>query len=111
MTENFNGNKYVVENDGEILLTIERVSENNGEVFELISSFLILGYHLYNFPLITIGSVSTVDLILTLEGYWFKYESIGNLVMRTILSSVTSHAALYNKSHHVNGLSIKGYDE
>ena len=28
MTENFNGNKYVVENDGEILLTIERVSEN-----------------------------------------------------------------------------------
>ena len=28
MTENFNGNKYIVENDGEILLTIERVSEN-----------------------------------------------------------------------------------
>ena len=28
MTENFNGSKYVVENDGEILLTIERVSEN-----------------------------------------------------------------------------------
>ena len=28
MTEKFNGNKYVVENNGEILLTIERVSEN-----------------------------------------------------------------------------------
>ena len=28
MTENFNGNKYVAENNGEILLTIERVSEN-----------------------------------------------------------------------------------
>lgn len=28
MTENFNGNKYVAENNGEILLTIERISGN-----------------------------------------------------------------------------------
>lgn len=28
MTENFTGNKYVAENEGEVLLTIEKVSEN-----------------------------------------------------------------------------------
>ena len=28
MTEKFNGNKYVVEDNGEILLTIERIAEN-----------------------------------------------------------------------------------
>lgn len=28
MAENFNGNKYVVENNGEMLLTIEKISDN-----------------------------------------------------------------------------------
>ena len=28
MTENFTGNKYVAENEGEVLLTIEKVSKN-----------------------------------------------------------------------------------